>query len=101
MTEIQKDNLAKALAKYLHREIIESCHLKYNISQEDMMRMNVASVNKARVFADIMADPQMLNTFIAIYTLTVSAEWNAPENTDETDRIKKLIEEVSKTGSLI
>ena len=37
MTEKQKDNLALALTNYLHREIIENCHEKYNISQEDMM----------------------------------------------------------------
>jgi hypothetical protein len=100
MTEKQKDDLALALTNYLHREIIEECHEKYNISQEDMMMMNITSVNRARAFVDIMADAKMLDTFRELYALAVRDEWNAPENTEETDRIRKLIEEVSKTGKM-
>ena len=100
MTEKQKDNLALALTNYLHREIIEDCHEKYNISQEDMMTMNITSVNRARAFVDTLDDSAMLEAFTALYSLAVRDEWNAPENTEETDRIRKLIEEVSKTGKM-
>ena len=34
------DLFAKAMANFLHREIIEDAHSKYNISQEDMEQMN-------------------------------------------------------------
>ena len=42
----------------------------------------------------------MLEAFTALYSLAVRDEWNAPENTEETDRIRKVIKEVSKTGKM-
>jgi len=42
----------------------------------------------------------MLEAFTTLYSLAVRDEWNAPENTEETDRIGELIEEVSKTSKM-
>lgn len=41
--------LAKALANFLHREIIEDYHVKYNISQKDMEIMNRKAVDRAKI----------------------------------------------------
>ena len=38
------DAHAKALASYIFRQVIEDVHVKYSISQQDMMAMNKAAL---------------------------------------------------------
>lgn len=58
------DILAKALANYIFREIIEDAHVKYGISQDDMMQMNRTAANRAKLFLEkITGDRHMEMAF--------------------------------------
>lgn len=99
MNESNKTLFAKALANYLHREIIEDAHCKYNISQHDMEIMNRRSVNRAKFFIDILGDEEQLGVFIVIYSLNVFKTWDDPEQTEETTEIAKMIKDISENGN--
>jgi len=86
---------AKALANYLFREIIEDAHEKYNISQADMEEMCRTAVNRAALFLDIQATPELYDAFV-IYGI-VGLEWDAPTATEDTEKTLKLLRELSST----
>ncbi len=97
---IDTNQLSKALANFLFREIIEDAHVKYNISQEDMKDMNINSVNRAKVFVDLIGNSKKLLSFSKLYSLGVQAEWDNPEETDYTKSIKENIAYTAKTGKI-
>lgn len=58
------DAHAKALASYIFRQVIEDVHVKYSISQQDMMAMNKAALNRASLFVNkIKDDPKLYAAF--------------------------------------
>lgn len=94
------DLFAKALANFLHREIIEDAHAKYNISQEEMEQMNRKAVNRAKLLAEIMLDTKKLDAFTILYSLAVINEWDDPIETEDINDIRKVIEYTAETGKL-
>lgn len=86
--ERMEDLLPKALSAFLFREVIEDVHSKYNISQEEMMRMNKEVCNRAKLFVDeIMPDPVMQMAFMV--EAIQCNDWDAPEITKaEKSRLK-------------
>lgn len=94
------DLFAKALANFLHREIIEDAHVKYNISQKDMEQMNKKAVNRAKLLAEIMLDPKKLDSFVALYSLAVINEWDNPVETEEINSIREIIGHTTETGQI-
>jgi len=94
------DLFAKALANFLHREIIEDAHSKYNISQEDMEIMNRKAVNRAKLLTEIMLDTKKLDAFTIGYSLAVVNDWDNPVETDEIISIRETIKRIADTGKL-
>ncbi len=92
--------LAKALANFLHREIVEDYQVKYNISQKDMEIMNRKAVDRAKNFTEILSEPKKLETFTVMYSLAVFAEWDDPVETDDIKKIKKFIEDSAERGKI-
>lgn len=83
----QPDAYAKALANFLFREVIETAHTKYNISQDDMMIMCKDAVDRAALFLSIQ-DTDLYEAF-TIYSVP-GLEWN--NATIDTDFAKKFID---------
>ena len=54
------NNVAKALAYFVFRGIIEDVHAEYNISQEEMKAMNKKAVNRAAAFLECIGDDEKL-----------------------------------------
>ena len=97
---MDKDILAMALANFIYREVIEDVHSEYNISQAEMEKMNRKSVNRAKLFIDLLEDETKLETFSKLYSLPVFRKWDAPNRTTEIAEIEKIIDEVNKTGRI-
>lgn len=100
LVQIDNDLLAKALANILYREVIEEAHIKYNISQDDMEIMNRASVNKAKVFVELINDKRNLKAFEVLYSLAVKNEWDNPVEDEQTKAIRECILYTAKTGEI-
>lgn len=94
------DLFAKALANFLHREIIEDAHSKYKISQEDMELMNRKAVNRAKLLTEILLDTKKLDAFTILYSLAVVKEWDDPVETEDIINTRKTIERTANTGKL-
>lgn len=94
------DLFAKALANFLHREIIEDAHSEYNISQKDMEAMNRKAVNRAKLLTEILLDSKKLDAFTIGYSLAVVNEWDDPVETDEIVSIRETISNIAETGQL-
>ncbi len=94
------DLFAKAMANFLHREIIEDAHSKYNISQEDMEQMNRKAVNRAKLLTEIMIDTKKLDAFTILYSLAVINEWDDPVETDDVIGIRNTIDRTANTGKI-
>ena len=74
--------LAKALAHFLFREIMEPAHVKYHIRQEDMKMMNKQAANRALFFIqEILPDKECLLAF-GIESIQ-TAGWDDAEITEE------------------
>lgn len=84
------DAHAKALASYIFRQVIEDVHVKYSISQQDMMAMNKAALNRASLFVNKIKDDPKLYAAFAMHAVEVS-EWDDAEITaDEVAELKCL-----------
>ena len=85
--------LAKALANYMFREIIEDAHVEYKISQADMKKMNKQAVNRAALFFEILQDDDLWEAF-PIYS-TGTNGWDDPECTEEIKKIMDCLHSLS------
>lgn len=91
-----QDNVySKALANFLFREVIEDCHTKYKISQEDMRQMCKEVVNRAELYLQIRNDPK-LNLAFSVEAY-YGREWDEPEMTEELKKRLKFYEDVAET----
>ena len=90
------NNVAKALAYFVFREIIEDVHAEYNISQEEMMAMNKKAVNRAAAFLECIGDDEKLATVVNLYSLQ-TADWDNPKENADTRQFQKLINEFTDT----
>lgn len=86
---------SKALANFLFRELIEDLHVKYEISQQDIKKYNKMAVDRSALFIEILKDPDLLNAFINVYSLSTS-EWDKPENNKNIKEIKNMLTGVSE-----
>ena len=86
------NNVAKALAYFVFREIIEDVHSKYEIAQEEMMAMNKKAVNRAAAFLECIGDNEMLATVVNLYSLETTG-WDNPKETADTRKFHELINE--------
>lgn len=51
--------MAKAIANFVFREVIEDAHTKYNISQDDMRDMCKEAVNRSAVLEQMFNDEEL------------------------------------------
>ena len=90
------NNVAKALAYFVFREIIEDVHAEYNITQEEMMSMNKKAVNRAAAFLECIGDNEKLATVASLYSLETTG-WDNPKETADTRQFHKLVDELTDT----
>mgnify|MGYP007065384369 CR=1 FL=1 len=83
---------AKALAHFMFREIVENIHSKYNISQEEMCKMNKQAVNRAALFFSLSESEKEAFKIEAI----CAENWDDPEETNDVIAHKELYESLSK-----
>ena len=86
--------MAKALAYFLFREVVEDIHSKYSISNEEMMALNKKVFNRTAFLTDCVLnnpDMRMAFTFNAIYCM----EWDDPEMTEDLVKYKELLSEIA------
>ena len=88
------DYQAKAVANYIFREIIEDAHAKYNISQDDMKNMCKQAVNRASLMLEFLSEPDLADTFLSLEACPCK-EWDAPEVTDEIQKMWIQINEAA------
>ena len=91
MNDAEKILLAKAIANFTHREIIENAHHKYQISQSDMEEMNRQAVNRAYALVEVLNHETATRVFAEMYGMTVRNEWDDPVSTEETKKILRII----------
>lgn len=91
----QENVLAKALANFLFREIIEDAHSKYGISQEDMKQMCKRVVNRASLYVDKICNSHRMHKAFLIYA-SHCLSWDEPEITDEIKEELKFLEDIAK-----
>jgi len=86
------NNVAKALAYFVFREIIEDIHAEYGITQEEMMAMNRKAVNRAAAFLECIGDDEKLATVVNLYLLETTG-WDNPKETADTRQFHELVNE--------
>ena len=89
------NNVAKALAYFVFREIIEDVHADYKISQEEMMAMNKRAVNRAAVFLECIGDDEKLAAVVNLYSLQ-TIDWDNPKKTADICQFHKLADELTE-----
>ena len=72
----------RALAHYMFREIIEDAHAEYNISQEDMEKMNRKAANRAKLFLEKISQDKGLMLAFAVES-AMTDKWDKPVITEE------------------
>jgi len=87
-----KSAMAKSLAYFVFREVIEDVHAKYNISQEEMAAMNKKAVNRAAAFLDCMSDDERLAAMVSILSVETTG-WDNPKATADTKGYLQLFDE--------
>jgi len=87
-----KNAMAKSLAYFVFREIIEDVHVKYNISQKEMKSMNKKAVNRAAAFLECMGDEEVIGSLVALLSLETTG-WDNPKETDDTKGFIALAKE--------
>ena len=82
--------MAKAIANFLFREIIEDAHAKYNISQDEIREMCKKAVNRAAVLEQVLSDDKLKKALV-LYGYS-SCEWDAPD----VDNVKAKLEDFAE-----
>lgn len=80
---------AKSLAYFVFREIIEDVHSKYNITQEEMIAMNIKAVNRAAAFLGCIGNDELLSSLVQMLSLETTG-WNNPKETADTKRFLEM-----------
>lgn len=86
--------MAKALAYFLFREVIEDIHSKYSIPDEEMMILNKKAFNRAAFLTDcVLNNPDMRTAFTlnAIYCM----EWDDSEMTEDLVNYQEFLSEIA------
>lgn len=86
--------MAKSMAYFLFREVVEDIHSKYNIPDEEMMALNKKAYNRAAFLTDyVLNNPDMRKAFTinAIYC----TEWDDPEMTGDLVKCKDVYSEIA------
>ena len=86
--------MAKSLAYFLFREVVEEIHSKYNIPDEEMMALNKKVFNRAAFLTDhVLSNPDMRTAFAinAIYC----TEWDDPEMTEDLVKYQEVYSEIA------
>jgi hypothetical protein len=83
---------AKSLAYLIFREIIEDAHVKYNISQDEMMAMNKKAVNRAAAFLELIGNDELLSAAVSLLSFETTG-WDNPKQTADTKKFIALAEE--------
>lgn len=89
------NTVAKSLAYFIFREIVEDVHSKYNITQEEMMSMNKKAVNRAAAFLGCIGNDEILSSLVQMLSLGTT-EWDNPRDTADT---KRFLEAASEFAS--
>ena len=78
LESLDDDNaLAKSIANYMFREVIEDAHAKYKISQEDMKIMCKKAVNRAAALLDTI-EKGLYEDSLTAYSYD-TRDWDAPD----------------------
>ena len=91
-----KNIMAKAIANFLFREIIEDAHAKYNISQDDMQEMCREAVNRAAVLEQVMGKEELKKALI-LYGYSGNS-WDAPNAAYVDMKLKHFAEMAKNIG---
>lgn len=82
------DIVAKAIANFVFREVIEDAHTKYNISQDDMRDMCKEAVNRSAVLEQMFNDEELKKALI-LYGYSTN-EWDAPDSKEVALKLQQL-----------
>ncbi|MCQ2485332.1 MAG: hypothetical protein MJ168_08370 [Clostridia bacterium] len=82
------DIMAKAIANFVFREVIEDAHTKYNISQDDMRDMCKEAVNRSAVLEQMFNDEELKKALI-FYGYSTN-EWDAPDSKEVALKLQQL-----------
>ena len=83
-----KDIMAKAIANFVFREVIEDAHTKYNISQDDMRDMCKEAVNRSAVLEQMFNDEELKKALV-LYGYSTN-EWDAPDSKEVALKLQQL-----------
>ena len=92
---LSKNAMAKSLAYFVFREVMEDVHSKYNISQEEMVAMNKKAVNRAAAFLTCLEDDELMTALVQLLSLETTG-WDDPKETADTKSFLRLAEESAK-----
>lgn len=91
LLSLNDDNaLAKALANYMFRQIIEDVHTKYKISDEEMKQMCKTAVDRAAVLTERLKQNVFTLAFQAFY-YGETTNWDEPDR-NEVNNYTELFE---------
>jgi len=92
---LSKNVMAKSLACFLFREVIEDVHSKYDISQDEMMAMNKKAVNRAAMFLSCLDNDELTAALVQLLSLETTG-WDNPKETADTKGFLRLAEELAE-----
>lgn len=90
--------MAKAIANFLFREIIEDVHAKYNISQDEIREMCKEAVDRAAVLEQVLGDKKLKKALV-LYGYS-SLEWDAPDSDKVKAKLQDFAEMAKNIGEL-
>ncbi len=89
-----KHAMAKALANFLFREVVEDIHAEGKISDAEMMQLNKTVLNRAAYLTDnVLVSPDMRNAF-KIEAVECTG-WDDPEMTEDIVKKNELYSEIA------
>lgn len=93
---------AKALANFVFRSIMEQAHVA--IPADEMRRLNQEAVNRAALANEMLIDGDAYDSSAFILYATNGGDcedWDAPENTEEIQKIRNRIRKGSAQGQSV
>ena len=92
---MSKNAMARALAYFVFREVIEDAHSKYGIAQDEMAEMNKKAVNRAAAFLSCLGDDDLMAALVQLLYLETTG-WDNPKETADTKGFLRLAEEMAE-----
>ena len=89
-----KDALAKAIAHFMFRELVEDIHADNRITDQEMKDLNREACNRASLLINHILNDDYISTAFKLESVMCS-DWDSPVMTDELNQRLQLYSDIA------